>query len=341
MSSDSDNDFERDNDSLYVLPLRIIPLRTPGLLRARLVKDSRLETAVELFDDKQTGKGLISVDNIGERFGWPKGSQHPDLAIMKNLVRLPSFDVYSLRIRLREMGINVEATKHLKLSEKKRDELKEYMQIFTLPLINRIYGDDEMQLHSVDDIFKLFSDPDTKAALRKLKVLSSQLGIRLAEIPKFLEDFSDIYMSFAYYQRYLDDIMPKVTRFIEELAELRENWQMRSDYNLMRTCDDLEDALLNLTSTVTGRFENFNHSTGDMWANITAERFGAVRALITSYHTTLGGILCGLGLKMNSWESSFPKKNKGGLAARSEAIMSSIRPGLERILEYQDEGVPA
>ena len=46
---DLDAEFLRDNDSLYVLPLKFIPLNTSSLRRSRLVKTFSLETAVEVF----------------------------------------------------------------------------------------------------------------------------------------------------------------------------------------------------------------------------------------------------------------------------------------------------
>ncbi len=43
--------FQRDLDSLYVLPLRILPLGSTARQRANLVLDSRLKSAFEIFCD--------------------------------------------------------------------------------------------------------------------------------------------------------------------------------------------------------------------------------------------------------------------------------------------------
>ena len=47
--------FQEDNDSLHILPLEIVPLRTKSLREARLVKNAHLESMVELFSDAQAG----------------------------------------------------------------------------------------------------------------------------------------------------------------------------------------------------------------------------------------------------------------------------------------------
>ena len=53
-----------DRDALHILPLSMIPLETPGLKRARIVKDARYESTVELFKGKDTGKGQVKVEAL-------------------------------------------------------------------------------------------------------------------------------------------------------------------------------------------------------------------------------------------------------------------------------------
>ena len=69
----------------------------------------------------------------------------------------------------------------------------------------------------------------------------------------------------------------------------------------MNTCKMMSETINGLMVAITGRFENFDLSTKDMWNNISAERFRAVEKIIRSYHTTIGGVLCALSVKMNAW----------------------------------------
>ena len=43
-----------------------------------------------------------------------------------------------------------------------------------------------------------------------------------------------------------------------------------------------------------------------MWRDLTAERFRKIEALISRYHTSIGGVLCALSVKMSAWTSQFP-----------------------------------
>ena len=163
--------------------------------------------------------------------------------------------------------------------------------------------------------------------------MSDVLDIGLQDIPKFFEDFSDIYLSLAYYQQYLDDVTPKIIAFIDEMLMLKTSWQLRQDLRLMEACDTLETSLNDLIVSVTGRFEAFSRNTDTMWENINAEKFRKVEALIKAHHSTIGGILCGVGSKMYAWRSNFKDAEVGGPLARAEVIMSEIVPGLDKIVE--------
>ncbi len=101
----------------------------------------------------------------------------------------------------------------------------------------------------------------------------------------------------------------------------------------MEACETLESSLNDLVASVSGRFEAFARNTDQMWENINAERFRKVEALIKAHHSTIGGILCGVGSKMNAWRSKFHDAEAGGPISRSEIIMSDILPGLDKILK--------
>ena len=74
-------------------------------------------------------------------FGWPENDVHPDLDLLRRLGRLNSYDVYSLQLQFRDIGVEPASIGYLQLSDKKRDELQSYMRMFTLPLIDLVYGD--------------------------------------------------------------------------------------------------------------------------------------------------------------------------------------------------------
>lgn len=327
---------DADRDSLHILPLSILPFETPALKRARLVKNSRLESVVEFFSDDSAGRGHVEIEGMNAIFGWPVAPAHPDLILLRKLARLPSFDVYSLRILLRERGIPVSNVDALKLSASMRAELTSYMSAFTRPLIAQIFGDDDVSIQSFDDIIALFRDPDRRKARQKLNMMADKLGIDLSEVPRFLEDYGDVFLSLSYYRRCLDDIAPKIEELLQSLIDIRSNYQLKQNPHLMQTCGLIESTINERLAAITGRFENFDLSSKDMWSDLSAERFQKVKEMIVGYHTAIGGVLCALTVKMNAWSRLFPAAGVGGPMKRSEFIMSELRQGIENILRVDD-----
>jgi len=329
---------ESDMDSLFVLPLYVIPFATPALRKARMIKNAHLRSVVELFSDVSTGSGQVTIEDLPKQMNWPDtGGVHPDHAIARQLAMLHSYDIFSLRIMLRRLKIPLAEQAELQLSPEKNQELTTYMTQFTRPLISQIYGGEEdVKVERFEDMLKLFRDPDVKRARQRLTQMSQALGIEVMEVPRFLEDYGDIFLSLSYYRQCLDQLTPLLEGFIDSMYEIRKNYQMRKDQNLLRACDMIETTINELTAAITGRFENFDRSTKSMWENISAERFQRVKELIQAYHVTIGGVLCGLTVKMNAWARLFPRATAGGPVKRSEFIMTDIRQGLENITRIED-----
>jgi len=324
--------IENERDSLHILPLEILPVQTPGLKRARMIKNAQLISVVELFHDENAGSGQLSVSDLPREFDWEDGANHSDMVLMRKVAALPSYDVFSLRIALRQLGIPIDDASALKLSPQMNKDLAAYMTDFTRPLIVQIYGDsDEMKIETFEDVMALFRDPDMKKALEKLKIMASKLGIDAEEVPAFIEDYGDIFLSLSYYRRCLDSVTPIITSFLESVPDLRNNYALKSDTSFQKTLTALEAKITDLSIQITGRFESFERGTRNMWEDISAEKFRELQRIIRSYHSTLGGVLCSLSVKLDAWNRLFPKRDVGSPQRRCEFIMTEMRQGMERM----------
>ena len=320
-----------DLDSLHILPMSIIPFENRSLTRARMIKNARLHSMIELFQDEDAGSGQMTVDAAARQLREEMDASPRDIAILRKLSRLPSYDVYSLRVSLREQDIPVNDIAELKLSPEKSKELGGYMKDFTFPLIRDIYGSGDVDVKDFDDLLNLFRNPDVKMAREKLDMMAKKLDIDLMELPRFLEDYGDIFLSLAYYKHCLDETAPITQGFMDSLATIRKNWELKNDQNLMNTCDMLEKTFTGLSAHLKRLFDEFDKSTKDFWSDVSAERFRQVEALIESYHTTIGAVLCALSVKMGAWHNLFPRDNVGGPVKRSEFIMLEMRQGIEEV----------
>ena len=322
-------------DSLHILPLSIIPLETPGLRGARMIKNVRLDTVVEMFNDKSAGSGQVRVQAVPGCFEANKAEVEQDMGKLLRLALANSFDVYSLRIELRRLKIDVNNHADLTLSERKKAELTEYMKSFTHPLIKHVYGSDNQDINDVSDIIKMFSSPNREEAVKNLKMMAEKLKVNLTEIPTFLEEYGDIFLSLAYFRSCIDGIVPETERFIDWMGEVRKSTEITRDKRQVKTIDQVGSDLTDITTSITGRFESFDQRSKDFWTDINAETFRTIRSLITAHHVTIGGVLCGLAVKMGLWRSRFARGG-GGPNRRLEFVKSEILPGLSHIKQLED-----
>ena len=326
---------DTDMDSVFILPLSIIPLQTPQLRGSRLIKNVRLKSMVEIFHDEQTGSGQIDVEQLPVVCGWPPEKLHPDLVILRKLVLLPSYDVYSLRITLRNHDIPVNDHAELLLSKEKAEELTRYMVMFTRPLMQLVYGNEAVEIQTYDDLLRLFRDPDVAKARERLEKLAGSLNVPLMEVPRFIEDYGDTFMALSYYRYCLDRLEPYFSACLEALVPIRKHFQLMQDANLMRTCSIVEDVINSVSASITGRLETFERRTQQMWANITQEEFRAVKSLIERYHVTIGAALCGLTVKMNAFARIFPHSRAGGPVKRADFMANEMIQGIDMIRDFE------
>lgn len=321
---------EEARDALHIMPLTAIPLETPGLQHARLIKNVRLQTVIEMFRDSSAGSGQVTPQHVAAYFESYKEEVERDLVKIEKIGRAASFDVYSSRIELRRLNINVNDHEALTLSPKKKKELTQYMTVFTRPLIEYVFGNEEVKINSVDDLIAMFTSPNKDEALRNLRMMADRLDIGLMEIPQFLEEYGDIFLSLAYFRRCLDQTVPEVQKFVEWMNEIRSSTEIRREPRQVKMLDEIARDLTDISTSITGRFESFDNRTKDFWKDINAETFHQIRELISSHHVTIGGVLCGLAVKMDLWKERFARGG-GGPNRRMEFVKSEILPGLSHI----------
>jgi hypothetical protein len=324
-----DLDFEKD--SLHIMPLLMVPLETSGLKHARMIKNVHFDSMIEVFKDEETGSGQIDPSKLGRLFDWPPGQKHPDGVLIAKLSLLQSFDVYSLRIQLRGLGIEVEDNAHLRLSDSKRRELDKYMRDFTRPLMDMIHTDEnDLGLAEVGDIIGLFQGEDKKQAIQNLRRLSSKLRIILSKLPDFLTDYGDVFLSLAYFKDQFEAVAPRIDRFLRKIKKMKQDDMIGGDPQISAMLEYVESGLYETMSHIADRIQAFDKHSAKMWENLNMESFRKVKVIIESNHSTIGGMLCGLNIKMNGYEEKFREQSPSNQAV-ADYIAAYIKPGIDRI----------
>ncbi len=326
---------DSDMDSLFILPLDVMPIQTQILQSARMIKNHQLQSVVEIFRDDLTGSGQLDIEALPQKFGWPEGAVHPDHALLRKLALLPSFDIYSLRIALREQGIPINDVKALRLSDEKQAELGRYMVAFTRPLVKVLFSGEEIQIDNFQDVLRLFKDPDVKKVRERLFNMAKTLNVEVQEVPKFLEDYGDTFLSLSYFRNCLDRLAPYFEGCVRSLGMIRSSFQLKQNLALMRTCDVVEQALQSLRAGLAKRLALIETRTRQLFENMTQEEFRSVRTLIEQQHVSIGAILCGLTVKMDIFARQFPHANAGGPVKRADFMQHDMMKGIEAMREIE------
>ncbi len=313
-----------DIDSLSVLPLGMLPLDSDSLRSVRMIKDGRLQSAIELFAGDSGGSGLIYPAALRDTFPKITDGDH---GMITAVADLHSFDVYSLRISLRNIGIEVDTQRYLSLSDEKQQELRKYVRPFTEQLIKKVYGGHDDGADTTN-VVALFQDADETAARASLRNMAGSLSIPLHAVPQFLEDYGDIYLSVAYYQSCLDMIQPIIDDFLVTTSAIMHHNQMKQNSELLKVCSRLEIKFRKLKDTLVDRFALFASSSDDMWENMDAQRFQEFKQLMEDNHAVLGGLLCTLTVKMSVWSDKFPNGYESDASRRADFIMTEMRQGI-------------
>lgn len=324
----------QDIDSLHRLPLGIIPLKTQALRRHSLIKNAQLNSVIELFKDGESGSGQVRPDSLPSHFNSSDPELLSDVAILKRLAAIGSYDVYTLRVALRELDIGFEHFDALKLSPEKYRELTQFMKHYTRPIIRRLFAKDSAQLGSYGNLVAYLRNPDRDTVLKELESFAADLETTVGDIPRFLENYGDTFLGFSYFRSCLTESEKRIKLFRPWTQEFLRSPIARDNPSLqIRIAKGLQ-ALQEIVESVHRRFDYFDHSSAAFWENPTAESFRLLRSQITDQHTATGSVLCGLVVKLNLWAERFASRG-GGFHRRLEFLESEILPGLNALAETE------
>lgn len=322
-----------DMDTLDTFPLSIVPLTSNSLRNAKLIKNSRMETTVELHNDPLTGSYQILPSAITDNF---KGAEK-DQAIISQLAALHSYDVFSLRMTTKKLGMDFSEPSQLQLSDQMKAALSGYTVQFTRPLIENIFGTGRIDGGDQQALQKILRDPDVARVRENLNIMTQRTGIPLGEIPKFLEEYSDVFSSVAYYRFCFEDVGADIERFLKWIEELKKHRDVAMTPQTLSSCRKTEEALRFISSSIRERLSRLQYSFETFWKDINKTSFHNLRQQIEENHSSMGAVLCGLVVKMRGWDKTFPDNTVGGPTTRAKYVVTDLEPGIEKLKALENE----
>jgi hypothetical protein len=337
--SDKNKDKNKDSksaasdiDAIDKLSLSMIPLNSTTLKGARLIKNARMETAVELHNDPISGSLQIQPEDISEAFSGAESDQQ----VITALAALNSYDVYSMRASLKKMNIEV-SDSALELSASMKLALGNYTREFTRPLVEKIFGSSHLDIEMSDgeSLQKIFRDSDAARVRHNLQIITTRTGIPMEEIPAFFQSYSDVFLSVAYYRYSFESIGGNIDRFLVWIKDLQKQRDVTSSGQTVNSCRKVEENLRFLSTSMKERLNLFNAGFETFWVDINRRSFDDLRNQVEENHNSMGGVLCGLIVKMRNWAVEFPDNNAGGPQKRIKFVVSEMEPGLDKLRQLE------
>lgn len=324
-----------DRDALDTFPLFAVPLTSNSLKNAKLIKNSRLETTVELHNDPISGSYQILPVDIAENF---KGAEQ-DQELIVRLALLNSYDVFSLRGSIKKLGIGLTDQSILQLSDGMKNTLNTYSRQFTRPLLLNIFGSSNLPAGQGDDadLQQLLRDPDIARVRQNLALMTQKTHIPLADVPRFIEEYSDVYLSVAYYRHSFEEIGASIDRFLSWIDDLKHHRDVTATPQTLNSCKRTQETLGFLSTSIRERLNRLQYAFESFWKNINQASFIHLRQQVEESHSSMGAVLCGLMVKMRSWERAFPDNVMGGPVTRAKFVVTEMEPGLEHLKKMENE----
>lgn len=346
LSSDTDKSAKLNKadaeslDRIDQLPLSIIPLKNSSLKSAKLLKNSRLETVLELYNDPVSGSLQIPTDeNLTDALGigHSDAAEH-DKLVIRQLAKLHSFDIFSMRNSLQRIGLDMELDDDVfQLSDDMKSALQKYAHAFTAPLIRKIYGLDQTEIEKLDgDLNNLFQNPDKNVVRQNLMNMSDSTGIPLDEIPAFIQNYSEIYQSVAYYRYTYDAVSKDAERFLVWISKVCQQKDISTPQTL-KICMQVDRDMRFILSSLRARFDLFRKSFQAFWLDINAKSFSQLRRDVSENYDLIGAVLCAVVIKINIWAEAFPDNDIGSPSRRAKFIMTDLAPGISEVRQLEEE----
>jgi hypothetical protein len=320
-------------NNLHSLNLSTLPLTHPTLRKSRMVKNARFESVVELYHDKKSGSGQHYVDTIATMLGLGTGM---DIGLLRNIALLPTFDTFSVRLLLRDIGLPFGEEESLPPDVSRAVELQ--MRKFTIPLLRYVYHGQTHEGADLQHLVLLFRDPDVKRAEAHLKRLAAKLNIPLPQVPRFLEDYSDTFLAISLYQYTFLNIKPSVEAFLEALTRLKTHFQ--KNQVILQSLDRVQADFTHIMKSTAKRLNASEQLVSLLWGENLNASLETLQPRIREFQFLLGYLLCGISVKIAAWTTAFPSPQAGTPKKCIELITSDIVFALGQLRTAAESGLP-
>tara|TARA_Y100000588_G_scaffold359279_1_gene418176 strand:- start:1386 stop:2408 length:1023 start_codon:yes stop_codon:yes gene_type:complete len=322
-------------DSIYSISLSAFGIGHPVLKSAKLVKNTGLETVLDFGETELKDIGMIGPRELLLHFDQEEIPAE-DMNVVSTLAGLPSLDCYTIKRALAPLKIKVEDDSIFSLSPEMKSSLFPLMSRITRPLIQYLYADERFGVSDTEALLSLIRDTEPLKVRDRLDVIAANLSVSLTDLPTYLEEFGELFLSVSFFESIFMEFAPKTDQLLAWAEDGIQNSNLRNDPSAQSQFAQIDRRLRYVKTNLQERFKHLSKITQIDWEELSSTDFKEIQREILAQQANLGVGLCGLVVKATEWENQFP--SAGGSPQQClEFLSQDLNLGLDNLTRVLPE----
>ena len=307
-----------------------------NLRKSKIVLASDLNPVIDFFNAAEVGIGGRTAKQAATELNLDPGDERK----LGALLRLRSYDVYTLRAALGEL-LPPDRFEKLALPDEEKRLLEEYTREYTRALFKLIFEGSAAEAGDRDTMRAMLEGSAADIVKKNVQGLAKKFNIKPDELVNYIAGVGEMLLAIAFYRRCFDENKATMQSFLLDIKGLWENNIMCMRHlNLRQNTHSMLNFGARSIKALDEYFKSFDNI-GQIWIDITPERFKKLREKIERQYPTIGAILCIWQVKINAWNTRFYRKKRKPADNSPEQFavffQERIFPDFDKIGKYLDE----
>ena len=293
------------------------------LKRARIVLISDLTPTIDFFNADEVGIGGRNAEQAAAELNLTD----EDKAKLQAMLRLRSYDVYTLRAAMAEF-LTPEQFERLQLPEDEKLKLEEYTREYTRALFKLIFEEGNVEARDRQSMRQLLEGSSREVVQRNVLELAKKFNINSENLVNYIAGLGEMILAIGFYRRSFEQDKKPLENFLLDIKQLHDDRTAFYRHPQLRPrAWEILQLGAETHRKLSAYFESYR-DLGNIWTNITPDRFKILRDGIEAQYPAVGAALCIWQVKVASWTARFGER---GTRRRESTMDQRITFVLERI----------
>jgi hypothetical protein len=318
-------------DLFFELPMDRWPLfENKALAKSKLVIGYDMKLHLDMFNTEGMGQGLRDPVQAAVEMRLSDSERSK----LSGLLKVASFDVYSVRAALSEVLSDAELAM-IKIPEKDQAQLQTYLTNYSRGLLAALLVGTDMPVTSRASLADLMQSEARGAVLSNIMEISKKLGVKPNDIVTYIGKLSEIILAISYYQKVYDTFAPEQRELLLFVKRLHDEKGVGAQFpGLKQDAQNVMSKGRNSLVYLKAYFDQFR-KVENFFATITPEKFKALSSAVEIHYRAIGRLVCFWQIRISQWQRKFSSANgerrEGTVQQRYKFFKETIDINMDKI----------